>query len=178
MTSASSSARTTTTSSGTPCGTARRQRQRQRFGEQHQATAGFTDALVRFLGAPASVRVIETLNLKLILTRRDYVHRLGELVGAAADAGTVKSIELELVTEMEMAMASVALDADAWTKLGYGERFGHFLQDCPGRRVPVADKAQPAEPVVPCHPAASALMPCCWPWTMKTTTPGRLGSPS
>ncbi|CAD6241831.1 unnamed protein product [Miscanthus lutarioriparius] len=112
----------------------RRSRRQHRFVEQHQATAGLTDALARFLAAPPSARVIETLSLKLILTRRDYVSRVGELVGAAADAGAVKTVELELVTEMEMAMAmaSVAFDPDALTKLGYGERFRHFLQDCPG----------------------------------------------
>jgi hypothetical protein len=43
---------------------------------QHQATAGLTDALARFLAAPPSARVIETLSLKLILTRCDYVRRV------------------------------------------------------------------------------------------------------
>ena len=66
--------------------------------EQNQATSVLTDALARFLAAPPSARVIETLRLKLILTRRDYVRRVGELVGAAADAGAVKTVELELVT--------------------------------------------------------------------------------
>jgi hypothetical protein len=43
------------------------------FVEQHWATAGLTDALARFLAVPPSARVIETLSLKLILTRRHYV---------------------------------------------------------------------------------------------------------
>ena len=106
----------------------RRSLRQHRFVEQHQATAGLTDALARFLAAPPSARVIETLRLKLILTRRDYVRRVGVLVGAAADASAVKTVELELVTEM----ARVASEVEARTKLGYGERFRHFLQDCPG----------------------------------------------
>jgi hypothetical protein len=44
----------------------------------------------------------------------------------------VRTVELELVTEMEMASVPLELDADARTKLGYGERFRHFVQDCPG----------------------------------------------
>jgi hypothetical protein len=96
--------------------------------DQLQATAGLTDGLARFPAAPPSARVIETLSLKLILTRRGNVRRVGELVGAAADAGAVKTVELELVTEM----ARVASEVEARTKLGYGERFRHFIQDCPG----------------------------------------------
>ncbi|KAL6633351.1 hypothetical protein ACP70R_026022 [Stipagrostis hirtigluma subsp. patula] len=100
---------------------------RSRFWKQHHATAGFTDALARFLAAPASERVIERLCLKFILTRRDYVRRIGDLVGAAAGAGTVKAVEIEIVTEME----SIASDV-VRTMLGYGDRFVHLVQDCPG----------------------------------------------
>ncbi|KAL6633349.1 hypothetical protein ACP70R_026020 [Stipagrostis hirtigluma subsp. patula] len=86
---------------------ARRRRQR-RFGEHHHATAG--------------------LRLKFILTRRDHVRRIGELVGAAASTGAARAVELEIVTELECASF-----ADARTMLGYGERFMDFLAvDCPG----------------------------------------------
>ncbi|KAF8691657.1 hypothetical protein HU200_040040 [Digitaria exilis] len=108
-----------------------RRRRRRRAWEQDQrhATAAFTDALARFLEAPASKRVIEKLSLKFFLRRRDDLRRIGELVGGAAAGGVVKSVELEIVvTEMK----SVAPELEEQTKLGNGERFGHFLHDCPG----------------------------------------------
>ncbi|KAL6911321.1 hypothetical protein ACP4OV_000126 [Aristida adscensionis] len=71
--------------------------------------------------------VIETLSLKLILTRRDYLRRIGELVGGAGGAGTVRRVELDVATETEC----LPLD-DTRAMLGYGERFVHFAGDCPG----------------------------------------------
>ncbi|KAL6912299.1 hypothetical protein ACP4OV_001104 [Aristida adscensionis] len=118
-----------------------RRQSRRRFGDQHRATAGLAGALVRFLAAPASERVIETLALKFVLTRCDYVRRIGDLVcwnhslallnsnivGAAAAAGKVKAVELELVTEVQCVSRG-----EAATMLGYGGRFRDFLADCPG----------------------------------------------
>ncbi|TVU02199.1 hypothetical protein EJB05_52323, partial [Eragrostis curvula] len=98
------------------------------FWDQHEATARFTDALARFLAAPPSTRVIERLSLKFILTRRDLVRRIGALVAHAVDAGAVKNVELEIVTEL----SRVHKDSEARTKLGYGDRFKHLLKDCPG----------------------------------------------
>ena len=70
-----------------------------RFWRQHHATVGFTDALARFLAAPPSKRSIERLSLAFILTKRDYVRRIGDLVGNASDTGRVKNVELEILTE-------------------------------------------------------------------------------
>ncbi|KAL6633355.1 hypothetical protein ACP70R_026026 [Stipagrostis hirtigluma subsp. patula] len=101
-------------------------RRRHRFAEQHHATAGFTDALARFLApTPPSNWVIERLSLNFILTRRDYVRRIGDLVGDAAAAGKVKNVELEIVTEMKF----LSYD-ERRTMLGYGARFKHLMQDC------------------------------------------------
>ncbi|RLN07630.1 uncharacterized protein C2845_PM11G22660 [Panicum miliaceum] len=98
-----------------------------RFWRQYHATAGFTDALARFLAAPPSKRSIQRLSLAFILTRRDYVHRIGDLVGDASDTGRVKNVELEILTEM-----SCSTGADAPLMVSYSERFRDFLKDCPG----------------------------------------------
>ncbi|KAL6912297.1 hypothetical protein ACP4OV_001102 [Aristida adscensionis] len=95
----------------------------------HDATAGLAAALERFLAAPRSARVIQWLSLKFILTRRDHLRRIGDLVGAAAAAGVVKSVEFNLVTEVELLAA--AGDKEL-TMLGYGDRFRQFVHDCPG----------------------------------------------
>ncbi|CAL4967508.1 unnamed protein product [Urochloa decumbens] len=100
----------------------RRKRRRPVWKQnQHDATAALTGALARFLAAPASRRVVGTLRLRLILTRRGYVRRIGELVGAAAATGAVRGVELELAAETEARAAPC-----------YGERFGQFRRDCPG----------------------------------------------
>ncbi|TVU02198.1 hypothetical protein EJB05_52322, partial [Eragrostis curvula] len=107
-----------------------RPQQRPAFWDQHEATEGFTDVLALFLAAtprPSRRRVIEKLRLKFILTKRDLVRRIGALVGAAADAGAVKNVELEIVTETTLFSYN-----EARTKLEYGKRFKHLLKDCPG----------------------------------------------
>ncbi|KAL6640759.1 hypothetical protein ACP70R_021882 [Stipagrostis hirtigluma subsp. patula] len=111
----------------------RTRRRRRRLAEQHDATAGLTDALARFLAAPRSERVVEWLSLKFILTRRDHARRIGDLVAAAA--GAVRDVRLEVVTELDRLPA--AADDKERTMLGHGERFGQFVRDCPGalRRV-------------------------------------------
>ncbi|KAL6633353.1 hypothetical protein ACP70R_026024 [Stipagrostis hirtigluma subsp. patula] len=106
-----------------------RARRRHRFGDQHHAMAAFTGALARLLSlaAPPSKRFIERLALKFILTRRDYMRRIGELVGAAAAAGTASNIEFEIVTEMTCTSSN-----DHPSMISYGERFTGFVRDCPG----------------------------------------------
>ncbi|KAF8689948.1 hypothetical protein HU200_041583 [Digitaria exilis] len=119
--------------SGSEDNTWRVVRGRHRFWRQHYATAAFTAALARFLAAPASKRIVEHLSLTFILTRRDYVRRIGDLLAGASASGVVKnSVELKIVTEM-----SFTSSRDALTMIGYGERFVHFFKDCPGafRRV-------------------------------------------
>ncbi|KAF8691658.1 hypothetical protein HU200_040041 [Digitaria exilis] len=119
--------------SGSDDNTWRVVRGRHRFWRQHHATAAFTAALARFLAAPASKRIVEHLSLTFILTRRDYVCRIGDLLAGASASGVVKnSVELKIVTEM-----SFTSSRDALTMIGYGERFVHFFKDCPGafRRV-------------------------------------------
>ncbi|PVH67144.1 hypothetical protein PAHAL_1G436500 [Panicum hallii] len=100
---------------------------RHRFWRQHHATVGFTDALARFLAAPPSKRSIQRLSLAFILMRRDYVRRIGDLVGDASDTGRVKNVELEILTEM-----SCSSGDDAPLMVTYSERFRDFLKDCPG----------------------------------------------
>nr|TKW42127.1 hypothetical protein SEVIR_1G363200v2 [Setaria viridis] len=108
----------------------RRRRQRVWQQDQHRATAGLTDALARFLAAPPSKRVIERLSLKFILTRRDYVRRIGELVGAAAGTGTVKNIEVELVSPRWRASRPTKRSGpSSATASASGTS---CMQDCPG----------------------------------------------
>ncbi|KAL6591393.1 hypothetical protein ACP70R_049896 [Stipagrostis hirtigluma subsp. patula] len=104
-------------------------RPRHRFDDQHHATVAFTDALARllFLAALPSQRIIERLTLTFILTRRDYVRRIGDLVGAAAAAGTASNIEFEIVTEMACTTSN-----DHPSMISYGERFKNFVRDCSG----------------------------------------------
>lgn len=97
---------------------------------QRRVTAGLTDALARFLAAPPSRRVIDTLSLKFILTTRGHERRIGELVGAAAGTGTVKNVDVELLIA-EAGGVALTPEEEERTKLGYGERFVHFLQGCP-----------------------------------------------
>ncbi|KAK3159394.1 hypothetical protein QOZ80_2AG0149580 [Eleusine coracana subsp. coracana] len=70
-----------------------RQGRRHRFWYHHEGTAAFTAALANFLADPPSTRVINKLSLKFVLTKRD-------LIGAAVDAGAVRNVELEIVTEL------------------------------------------------------------------------------
>ncbi|TVU27828.1 hypothetical protein EJB05_19329, partial [Eragrostis curvula] len=101
---------------------------KREFWDQHEATARFTDALARFLAAPPSNRVFEKLSLKFILTKHDLVRRIGALVAHAVDAGAVKNVELEIVTEL----SRVDHEVEERIKPGYGDRFKHLLKDCPG----------------------------------------------
>ncbi|CAN6233037.1 unnamed protein product [Urochloa humidicola] len=106
----------------------RRRRRRPVWKQnQHDATAAFTAALARLLAAPATRRVVATLRLKFILTRRGYVRRIGELVGAAAAAGAVGDVEVELAAET----TTEETERAAGTTTA-GERFVQFRRDCPG----------------------------------------------
>lgn len=103
-----------------------RQGRRHRFWHQHEATAAFTAALVNILAVPPSRLVIEKLSLKFILTKRDYVKRIGELVGTAVDAGAVRNVELDVLTELECKTTD-----DLPNMIGYSKRFTEFfLKDC------------------------------------------------
>jgi hypothetical protein len=99
---------------------------------QHHASQGLVQSLWYFLEAPPSVRVIETLKLKMILTKYELLRRVGRLVGEAARCGRIKAsgaIELELLTERRDLCGT--WDATAELMLGYGARFTQFLRGCP-----------------------------------------------
>ncbi|XP_044415329.1 uncharacterized protein [Triticum aestivum] len=96
---------------------------------QRRASEGLVQALWCFLAAPPSVRVIETLRLKMILTKYEVLRRAGRLIGEAAGTGRIKAgadVELELVMEKENLEHAPVEDM-----LGYGARFTQFLRGCP-----------------------------------------------
>ncbi|CAM0942800.1 unnamed protein product [Alopecurus aequalis] len=99
---------------------------------QHNASERLVQALWHYLGAPPSARVIETLKLKMILTKYELLRRVGRLVGEAVRSGRVKAggaVELELLTEKRDLCGT--WDATAELMLGYGARFTELVRGCP-----------------------------------------------
>lgn len=100
-----------------------RRGRRQRFWDQHEATAGFTAALANFLADPPSKRIIQKLSLKFILTKRDLLCRIGNVIVAGTDAGASRTWSSRSLTEI----TRVPYDFEGrTTRLGYGERFKHL----------------------------------------------------
>lgn len=84
-----------------------RQGRRHRFWHQHEGTVAFTAALANILAITPSRRVI---------------------VGTAVDAGAVRKVELEIVTELEC-----KANRELFNMIGYSKRFTEFFpKDCPG----------------------------------------------
>jgi hypothetical protein len=71
-------------------------------------------------------RIGDLVGDAFILTKRDYVRRIGDLVGDASDTGRVKNVELEILTEMRCSTGE-----DAQLMVSYSQRFRDFLEDCP-----------------------------------------------
>jgi hypothetical protein len=110
----------------------RRRRKEQDLAYQHQASGCLVQALWYFLEAPPSARVIETLKLKIVLTKYELLRRAGRLVGEAARSGRLRTggaVELKLFTEMRNLRD--AYDAPPELMLGYGRLFTQFLRGCP-----------------------------------------------
>ncbi|KAE8780515.1 hypothetical protein D1007_46305 [Hordeum vulgare] len=107
-----------------------RRRKDWRLPYQRHACEGLVQALWCFLAAPPSARVIETLRLKMVLTKYEVLRRAGRLVGEAARTGRIKPsgavVELELIAEKENHE-----HAPVEELLGYGARFTQFLRGCP-----------------------------------------------
>jgi len=107
----------------------RRSRRQHRFVEQNQATSVLTDALARFLAAAERARHRDTEPqahpdpARLRAPRRRARRRRGR---------RRRGKDRRARSRHRDGDGDGDVDPDARTKLGYGERFRHFLQDCPG----------------------------------------------